>query len=528
MGIETREKIARSASRVSAATIVSRILGLGRDAIFAALFGTSYVGDAYNVAFLIPNFLRRVFGEGALAAGYIPVYKHYLHNESRERALQLAVRIFSVLVVILAVVVLGGIVFSEIIVKVWAFGWRDQPETFALTVRLTKILFPYILFVGVSSLAMVTLNSVGYFFVPALSPAVLNAFLIGVGVGLIRYFTGSPESAVLWFSVGTLAGVVLQIAVQMPLLSRTGHKPAFDLNLKDEGVRWVGRLLLPSIIALAATQVNVVVDTLLATTLPEGSVTALRLGNRLSLQPLGIFVAAIATVTLPALAEHTAKEDRDLFMHDLSFALKLTLTFMIPSTIAVIVMATPVVRLFFERGEFTAARSTPMTSTTFLCYSLGLVSYGGTKVITQAFYSLKDTKTPVKIGIVVVVANVILNLILVRILGLAGLALATAFSATIGFVLLGLTLRRRVGDVGIKSLVSMSAKVLVAALVMGVGMYLVSQSLEPHTARFLGKVLQVGAAAGVGLLLLLGMSYILRAREVMFVVGLLVGRRGRE
>jgi putative peptidoglycan lipid II flippase len=314
----------------------------------------------------------------------------------------------------------------------------------------------------------------------------------------------------------------------MPLLIRTGHRPAFDFNVKDEGVRWVGRLLLPSIVALAATQVNVVVDTLLATTLAEGSVTALRLGNRLSLQPLGIFVAAIATVTLPALAEHAAREDRDLFMHDLSFALKLTMTFMIPSTIAVLVMGTPIVRLFFERGEFTAARSTPMTSTTFICYSLGLVSYGGTKVITQAFYSLKDTKTPVKIGIVVVVANVVLNLILVRVLGLAGLALATTFSATLGFVLLGVTLRRRIGDVGIKSLVSMSAKVLVAALVMGAGMYFTSQFLEPQTARFLGKALQVGAAAGVGLLLLLGMSYILRAREVMFVVGMLVGRRGRE
>ncbi|MGD9402199.1 MAG: murein biosynthesis integral membrane protein MurJ [bacterium] len=528
MAIETEEKIARSAGRVSAATMVSRILGLGRDAVFAALFGTSYVGDAYNVAFLIPNFLRRVFGEGALAAGFIPVYKQYLHREGSQRAHQLYIRFFSVLVVVLAVVVLGGVAFSEIIVKVWAFGWRDQPELFGLTVKLTRILFPFILFVGISGLSMVTLNCVNYFTVPALSPAMLNAVLMGVGVGLIRYFTGSPESAVLWFSVGTLAGVVFQIVVQLPLLFKTGHKPAFDLNLRDEGVRWVGRLLLPSIIALAATQVNVLVDTLLATTLPEGSVTALRLGNRLSLQPLGIFVAAIATVTLPALSDHAAKEDRGLFMHDLSFAFKLTMTFMIPSTVAVLVLGKPIVRLFFERGEFTAARSTPMTSITFICYSLGLVSYGGTKVITQAFYALKDTKTPVKIGVVVVIANVILNLVLVRLIGLAGLALATTFSATIGFVLLGVTLRGRIGDIGLRSLLSMSAKVLVAALVMGACMYLISNSLEPYTSTFPGKLLQVGAAAGAGLILLLGMSYILRAREVMFVVGMLIGKRGRE
>jgi putative peptidoglycan lipid II flippase len=528
MARETKEKIARSAGRVSAATIVSRILGLGRDAIFAALFGTSYVGDAYNVAFLIPNFLRRVFGEGALAAGYIPVYKHYLHREGSDRAIQLAIRVFSVLIVILAGVVVGGMVFSEVIVKVWAFGWRDQPELFALTVRLTRVMFPFILFVGISSLAMVTLNSVGYFAIPALSPAMLNAFLIGAGVGLIRYFTGSLESAVMWFAAATVAGVVLQIVLQMPLLFKTGHKPAFDFNVRDEGVKWVGRLLLPSIISLAATQVNVLVDTLLATTLPEGSVTALRLGNRLSMQPLGIFVAAIATVTLPALSEHAAREDRGLFLHDLSFALKLTLTFMIPSTIAVLVMGTPIVRLFFERGEFTAARSTPMTSVTFMCYSLGLVCYGGAKVITQAFYSLKDTKTPVKIGVVVVVANVVLNLILVRVLGLAGLALATTLSATLGFVLLSVTLRGRIGDIGIKSILSMSAKVLGASVVMGAGMYIVSSALEPRTGTFMGKVLQVGAAGGVGLLLLIGVSYVLRVREVMFVAGMLTGRRARE
>lgn len=527
MARETREKIAKSASRVSGATMVSRILGLGRDAIFAALFGTSYVGDAYNVAFLIPSFLRRVFGEGALAAGYIPVYKHYLHRDGSERAVQLAIRIFSVLVVVLALVVLAGVVFSGAIVKAWAFGWRDQPELFALTVRLTRILFPYILFVGVTALSMVTLNSVGYFTIPALSPALLNALLIGVGVGLIRYFTGPLESAVIWFSVATVAGVVLQILVQLPLLLRTGHRPAFDLNVRDEGVRWVGRLLLPSILALAATQVNVLVDTLLATTLPEGSVTALRLGNRLSLQPLGIFVAAIATVTLPALSEHAAKEDRSLFMHDLSFALKLTLTFMIPSTIAILVLGKPIVRLFFERGEFTAARSTPMTTLTFICYSLGLVSYGCTKVITQAFYSLKDTKTPVKIGMVVVIANVVLDLVLVRFLGLAGLALATTFSATIGFVLLGVTLRGRVGDVGVKSLVSMSAKVIVAALVMGAGMYFISGALEPYATRFTGRLLQVAAAGGAGLALLLGASYIIRVREVTSVVAMIAGRRRR-
>lgn len=524
---ETREKITRSASRVSAATMVSRILGLGRDAIFAALFGTSYVGDAYNVAFLIPSFLRRVFGEGALASGYIPVYKHYLHREGSERALKLAIKMFSALVVILAAVVIGGIVFSEFIVKAWAFGWRDQPQTFALTVELTRIMFPFILLVGISSLSMVTLNSVGYFTVPALSPAMLNAFLIGVGVGLLRYFTGPPESVVMWFAVGTVAGVVLQIVLQLPLLLRTGHKPAIDLDFRDEGVRWVGRLLLPSILALAATQVNVIVDTLLATTLPEGSVTALRLGNRLSMQPLGIFVAAIATVTLPALSEHAAKEDRGPFMHDLSFALKLTMTFMIPSTIAVLVMGKPIVRLFFERGEFTAARSTPMTSTAFICYSLGLVSYGGTKVVTQAFYSLKDTKTPVKIGMVVVVANVVLDIVLVRVMGLAGLALATTFSAIIGFALLGVTLRGRVGDIGIKSLMIMSAKVLVAAIVMGVGMYFMLRALEPFTARFLGKLLQVGVSGAVGLLLLLGVSYITKIREVMFVVGMLIGRGRR-
>ncbi|MFH1314633.1 MAG: murein biosynthesis integral membrane protein MurJ [Candidatus Eisenbacteria bacterium] len=523
----SKERIARSAGRISGATLISRILGLVRDSVFAAFFGTTYFGDAFNVAFLIPNFLRRVLGEGTLHASYVPVYTQALHKEGEKSAIDLASKVFSVLVVVLGLVTLLGIIFAGPIVRTYAFGWKNSPETFSLTVKLTRILFPYLFFVSLSALAGGTLNCRGYFGLPALAPAFLNISLIATAFTFMRMGPASGESMITRFSIGALVGGVLQIAVQVPRLLRTGHRVRFDPDFKDPGVKWVARLMLPGILAFAVTQINVLVDTLLATTLAEGSVTALRLGNRIAIQPLGVFGVAITTAVLPTLAAHAAKEDRAKLVEDFAFSERLILAFLIPSGIALMVLATPVIRLLFERGEFTAERSTPMTAQALFYYTIGLFSYGGMKAVVQAFYSMKDTVTPMKVAILNVGLNITLNLILVRYLGLIGLALATSISSIVGFAILSVMLNRRLGDIRGKEIWTAVGRILVASLAMGGVLYVVSARFDAGAVNIWGKLLQVAISGAAGLATFIGLSLVLKVKEITFILGMVFRRRGR-
>ncbi|MGD8628504.1 MAG: murein biosynthesis integral membrane protein MurJ, partial [bacterium] len=332
------------------------------------------------------------------------------------------------------------------------------------------------------------------------------------------------EWAVTLFSVGALAGGLMQIAIQIPLLRRTGHRFRFDADFKDPAIKWVGKLMLPGMLAFTVTQVNILVDTLLATTLPEGSVTALRLGNRIAIQPLGIFGVAITTAALPALSAHAAQEDRTRLVEDFAFSLRLIMALLIPSAIGVMILATPIVRLLFERGEFTAARSTPMTSSAVFYYAMGLFAYGGTKAVVQAFYSMKDTVTPMKVAILTVALNITLDIILVRQMGLAGLALATALSAVAGFSMLCFLLRRRLGDIRSGEIWWAVAKVLMVSLVMGAVIYLISVRLDPVATNIFGKIAQVCASIAAGTLVFLGLGFLFKVREVIFLWGMLVKR----
>lgn len=335
---------------------------------------------------------------------------------------------------------------------------------------------------------------------------------------LLRSPWGASERGITIFSIGALIGGVLQIACQVPLLRKTGHRFRFDPDFSDAGVRWIGKWMLPGMLVFAVTQINTVVDTILATTLPEGSVTALRLGNRVAIQPLGVFGIAIATAALPTLATHAAKNDRDKLVEDFAFSLRLILALLIPSMVGMIVLAKPVVRLLFERGEFTAARSTPMTVDALVFYAAGLFAYGGTKVVVQAFYSLKDTVTPMKVAAFMVGLNVTLNLILVRYLGLIGLALATAVSAAVGFSLLCWLLRRRLRDIRGREIWRAVGRVVVVSVLVGISLYLVAHALDPWAVDIWGKLLQVGVSVAVGLAVFLGAGLALRVEEISFLL----------
>jgi putative peptidoglycan lipid II flippase len=411
-------------------------------------------------------------------------------------------------------------------VGLYAFGWKDSPETVSLTVKLTRILFPYIGFVALAALAGGTLNSRGYFGLPAFAPALLNIALI-VSAGLI-VLRGAElgEWAVTLFSIGALVGGLLQIGIQLPLLRKTGHRFSFNADFRDPAVKWVGRLMLPGMLAFTVTQVNVLVDTLLATTLPEGSVTALRLGNRIAIQPLGIFGVAITTAILPALSAHAAKKDKTRLVDDFAFSLRMILALLIPSAIGLMILATPVVRLLFERGEFTAEHSTPMTSSTLFYYAIGLFAYGGIKAVVQAFYSMKDTLTPMKVAMLTVAINITLDIILVRRLGLIGLALATTVSAIVGFSMLCFLLKRRLGDIHSGEIWGAVARVLLVSVIMGAAIHLVSARLDPLATNILGKLAQVIASIAAGTVVFVGLGFLFRVREVIFLWDMLVKRPG--
>lgn len=522
----SKERIAKSAGRISGATMVSRLLGIVRDSVFAAYFGTTYLADAFNIAFLIPNFLRRIFGEGMLNASYVPVYTHYLHKEGKQGAADLAAKIFSVMIVLLGAVTILGVAFSGPIVKVYAYGWRNSPETFALTVKLAKIIFPYVFFVGLASLAGGTLNSLGYFTIPAFAPAFLNIAFIATAFTLMRLGSGSSESMITIFSYGAILGGALQVFVQLPQLVKTGHKMTFIPDFKDAGVRWIGRLMVPTLLAFALTQVNMLVDSLLATFLPEGSVTALRLGNRIAIQPLGIFAVAITTAVLPALSEHAAKEDRTRLVDDFAFSMKLILAFLIPSTVGMIVLAKPIVRVLFERGEFTAAKSTPMTVKALTYYTIGLFAYGGVKAVVQAFYSMKDTMTPMKVAIFGVFLNIGLNLALIRPLGLIGLASATSITSIVSFAILNMILKRRLGDIRGRDIWITTLKILAASAAMGFVMFVLARKFEPIAVNLWGEIVQLGIASLAGFGAFLLVSFSLKVEEVMFLLGLISRKLG--
>jgi len=522
----TKEKIAKSAGRISAATLVSRLLGIARDSTFAAFFGTTYLADAFNMAFLIPNFLRRIFGEGMLNASYVPVYTHYLHKEGKESAADLAVKTLSVMAVILTVVTVLGVVFAEPIVKAYAYGWRHDPKAFDLTVKLTRVLFPYLFFIGLEVLAAGTLNSLGYFAVPAFAPAFLNIALIATAFTFMQLGRGSGESMITLFSVGAIIGGALQFLVQLPLLLKTGHKLMFKPDFKHAGVRWVARLMVPSLFGFAVAQINMLVDSFLATFLPEGSVTALRLGNRIAIQPLGIFAIAITTAALPTLSTHAAKDDRTKLVDDFAFSMRLILAFLIPCTVGMIVLAKPIVRVLFERGQFTAARSTPLTVQALVYYTVGLFAYGGVKATVQAFYSLKDTMTPTKIAIASVVLNVILNLILMGPFGVAGLAVATSIASIATFILLNMILKRRLGDIHGRSIWSASGKIMAASAAMGIVMYALARALAPGAHGLAGELLQLCVAGAAGFGAFLAVAFALKAGEVMFILGIISRKLG--
>lgn len=433
---ESGNSLARSSMVVSSLTFFSRILGLVREIVFAAFFGDSAQADVFFVAFRIPNFLRRLFAEGAFSQAFVPILSEYKQKCSFAEVKDLVDHVAGRLSSILLIVSIIGVIAAPILAGLFAPGYLDDGEKFSLLVDMLRITFPYILLISLTGFAGGILNSYNRFAVPAVTPVILNISLITCAIWLSPLFT-EPVIAIAW---GVIAAGIIQLMFQLPFLGHLKLIPRPRLSPKHEGVTRVITLMIPVMFSVSVGQINLLLDTVLATSIEgDGSVSWLYYADRIMYLPLGVFAVAIATVILPSLSRKHAEASVDEFKETLDWGLRCILLIGLPACIALIALAEPMVITLYQRGEFGVESVLP-TSQALQAYALGLLAFMAIKVLASAYFSRQDTKTPVRYGIIAMISNMVMNLLLILPLAHVGLAIATAFSSWVnaGLLLFGL------------------------------------------------------------------------------------------
>ncbi|WP_439135789.1 murein biosynthesis integral membrane protein MurJ [Pseudomaricurvus sp.] len=427
----------RSSALVGMMTMLSRFLGLARDVVFARFIGAEAGADAFFVAFKIPNFLRRLFAEGAFAQAFVPVLSEYRSKGSVEAVRGLLDRVAGCLGLTLIMLTGLAMLGAPVLTAVFAPGFLDDPIRFPLAADMIRITFPYLLLISMTGFAGAILNSYDRFAIPAFTPVLLNVVLISSAVLAAPYFD-PPVMALAW---GVLAAGVIQLLFQLPFLMRIGLMPSPKVDWKDDGVKRILALMAPAIFGVSVSQINLLLDTVLASFLPTGSVSWLYYSDRLSELPLGVFAIAIATVILPGLSRQHASEDPEKFARTLDWAVKLVLLIALPAAVALVILAQPILTTLFQYGK-TSPADIAMSALSLKAYALGLVAFMLIKVLAPGYFARQDMKTPVKIGVIAMISNMLLNLIFVMPfyflwnIGHVGLALATSVSAFINMGLL--------------------------------------------------------------------------------------------
>jgi len=519
------ELVTRAAGVVGIYTFLSRVLGLLRDMIIANFFGSGMSADAFFVAFRIPNLLRRLFAEGSFSVAFIPVFTEYLRKRAREDVVLLARVVFTLLILILTVVCILGMVFAPLIVRIIAPGFGAEGEKYALTVLLTRIMFPYIFLVSVLALFSGILNAMKHFAAPAMAPIFLNLSMIAALILL----TPSMRNPTVGLAIGVIVGGILQMLLQVPFILKKGLSLAPRWLPSHPALRRIGILMLPTIFGSAIYQINQLVGTLLATLLREGSVSYLYYADRLVQFPLGVFAIAISTAVLPSLSREAADGDLEGIRGTISHAIRLTMFITIPAMMGLIVLREPIIRLLFQRGAFDSAAAA-MTARALLYYSVGLWAFAGLRVFVSAFYSLQDTKTPVKVAVIAMGLNLIFSLILMRTpLEHGGLALALSLASTMQMVILILLLRRRIGGIDGKAVLGSMTKSFLSSMIMAIGIYWLSFKFLAVTVTGTIASLAFGVllVMGAGILIYLLSARLLGCTELTSVVNVVRRRRSR-
>ena len=512
--------VVRAIGRIGLATLTSRILGFLRDVVVARAFGAGALTDAFFVAFRIPNLFRRLLAEGALSTAFIPVFTEYLTTGPRAEFNRMVSAVAGALLLTLCVVSALGVLLAPWIVGVMAPGFVAVPEQLGLATTLTRLMFPYLIFVGLAALAMGVLNVHRRFFTGALGPAVLNVGIIAAVLTLTPYL----EIPILALAVGVLAGGLGQFAIQLPETARLGVPLVPSAEFSHPALSRIARLLGPSVFGLAAVQLNVFVNTLLASLLPDGSISFLYYADRVVEFPLGVFGIAVATAALPPMAEQGARRDLRGLRETLNFALRLSCFVAVPASVGLWLLREPITRVLFERGRF-SPEDTQATAWALGFYALGLAAFGAVRVVAQAFYALGDSRTPVKAGIAAVGLNVAFALTLMGPLRHGGLALAASAAATANLAILLWLLRKRLGTVGGRRLLLSLGRIAAATAVMAAWCALLRWNWPPTAARGV-EALWLAAAIGGAVGAYAAASLVLRGEEGPALLAL--GRRRRR
>ncbi len=510
-------KIARATGLMGGITLTSRILGLFRDIAQAAILGTGIAADAFTLGFIIPNTLRRLFGESTTSAAFVPTYVETLGRGSQKNAFQLGSRVLTLVGVVLLLVVIIGMLTAPLLIKAFAPGFSDIPGKTELATGLLRLLFPYILLVGCAAVMGGILNAHRHFLAPASAPILFNLSALAGILLLSRWVF--PQQPVWGYSIGVLFGGLLQLLIQIPALKKKGFSFRLDFNWKSPEVRRIGKLAFPALVGLLAAEVNIIVDKMIASLLEPGSVAALAYGNRIMQFPQGVFAISLATALLPTLSRQTAMGKLEDAGKTLGRATLALAALMIPATLCMIFLARPLVQVLLARGAFTA-ESTLLTSSALIYYSAGLLFYGAVKITVPVFYAMKDTKTPVKIAISCMGLNIVLNFVFTTLFiktglaqPLAGLALATSVSALVNFFVLRIALRRKIGAV-VRSSTAAWLSMIPAAAVS----FLFLMTLSPWAAS------TASTSTLNGVLAILGVS--IGAIALFLIVFALAGGKG--
>ena len=494
-----KKNIARAAGVLGAATMLSRVMGMVRDMTVSRLFGAGLYTDAFFAAFQIPNMLRRFFAEGALTSAFVPTFSDWYLNRGEEEARALANVCFTLLTVAMAAITLAGMLFSPQIVALMFPGFAANPEKFAVTVLLNRLMFPYIFFVSLVALCMGILNTVRHFFTPAISTVFLNISMISCALLLHDRF----RVPIVSLAVGVLVGGVLQLALQIPVLYRKGFPIRPNFRLDHPAVRRIALLMGPSVFGVGVYYLNITVGSILASLLPEGSVSYLYYAQRLFEFPQGIFTVSVAQAVLPSMSRQAALGDLPALKESLSYGVRLTLFITLPAMAGLMLCATPIFSLLFMGGAFDYAKAVNCGSA--LCYySLGLAFVALVRVLVPAFYALKDTRTPVIAALAAFALNLVASLVLMGPLRHAGLALASSLSALGNMVLLLWFLRRKIGPFGGRGIALSGGKAALASLPMAAAVYWIMGRIDWSAGgeRLLkGWVLGGGVLCGIAVYL---------------------------
>jgi len=460
--------IARSAGTVSIAVFASRILGLVREQVFAMMFGAGSAYDAFVVAYRIPNLLLDLFAEGALSSAFVAVFTDYRTKKGAAETWQLANNVISAAVVVVGLIAILGACTSGYIVSLIAPDFVRVPGKHELTTLMTAIMFPFLLLVCLSAVSMGMLNTMGQFFVPSMASSFFNLGSILSGVGLALLAPRVGQHPIIGMAIGVLIGGVLQLGVQVPSLRSRGFYYRFVLGFRDPGLRRIVKLMVPAVIGLSATQINVVINTFFAQSCAQGSVSWLNFAFRILMFPIGLVGVSLSIATMPVVSRHASRGDMIMLKQAYVSATVLSLVLSVPATFGLIFLAQPIVRVIFEHGNFGAA-DTLQTAQALALYAIGLFAYAGLKIIVPVFYSLDKTRFPVMGSCLSIVINVCVVAAALGFFQHRAIALATSIGITANFFFLSYMLHRAIGGYDVRHVLTCLAKIIPVAALTGLG-----------------------------------------------------------